>query len=347
MKIAINSSSQEEYETHWAEYCEINNIPYKLINCLDSDVISQLEGCDGLMFHVNVGNKDRLIFGKQLLFTLQSGQKKVFPDFHNLWHYDDKVGQKYLFESIKAPLVPTYVFYEKKKALEWINSTSFPKVFKLRNGAGSTNVKLVKDINMAKVLINQAFGKGFKHQVNPWYYLREKWRLYRLDKSKFGGVKAAIKRLFHVPKSERKYGVEQGYVYFQDFIPNNTCDYRLQIVDGKCWGMIRKVREGDFRASGSNMIDFNPNNIPLDMVKLAFDMTKKLKMKSVGFDFVLDGEKKPLVVEMSYTFGIADGELNEGYWDETLKFYPGKFNPFGWMVDGLVREISESKKMNQ
>ena len=69
----------------------------------------------------------------------------VFPNFNTAWHFDDKVGQKYLLEAIDAPLVPSYVFYSKEMALKWLEQTQFPKVFKLRGGAGSANVKLVQD----------------------------------------------------------------------------------------------------------------------------------------------------------------------------------------------------------
>ena len=59
---------------------------------------------------------------------------RVFPDVDTCWHYDDKVAQKYLFEALKMPLVPSYVFYSKGDAVKWANQVSYPKVFKLRGG---------------------------------------------------------------------------------------------------------------------------------------------------------------------------------------------------------------------
>jgi glutathione synthase/RimK-type ligase-like ATP-grasp enzyme len=85
----------------------------------------------------------------------------VFPDFRTAWHFDDKVAQKYLFEAIGAPLVPSYVFFDKQEALRWAELTTFPKVFKLRGGAGSQNVSLVKTKQECIKLIHKAFGKGF------------------------------------------------------------------------------------------------------------------------------------------------------------------------------------------
>lgn len=54
-----------------------------------------------------------------------------FRDYETNWHFDDKIGEQYLLEAIGAPVVPGYVFYTLREALEWIDKGGFPKVFKL------------------------------------------------------------------------------------------------------------------------------------------------------------------------------------------------------------------------
>ena len=54
---------------------------------------------------------------------------------------------------IGAPLVPTSVFYDKEEALAWAKNTTYPKVFKLRGGAGAANVRLAKNKKEAVRLI--------------------------------------------------------------------------------------------------------------------------------------------------------------------------------------------------
>ena len=41
------------------------------------------------------------------------------------------------------PLAPSYVFYTREEAMSGLKNARYPKVFKLRNGAGSDNVRLV------------------------------------------------------------------------------------------------------------------------------------------------------------------------------------------------------------
>ena len=193
MKIAIHYNPGNFFY-FFIKYCKENGIDYKIVNAYDSSIISQVSDCDAFMWHHHHGNPKDILFAKQLLYSLEESGKRVFPNFRTGWHFDDKVGQKYLLESIGAPLVPSYVFYSKNDALEWVNNTTFPKVFKLRGGAGASNVKLAHTANEARKFIRKAFGRGFS-QFNRWGYLKERIRKWRLGKDSFLGVCKGLGRL--------------------------------------------------------------------------------------------------------------------------------------------------------
>ena len=80
------------------------------------------------MWHYHQAEPSDIVMAKSLLFSVEQSGKKVFPDFNTAWHLDDKVGQKYLLEALGIDLVKTYVFYDKKTVLDWIQKTTFPKV---------------------------------------------------------------------------------------------------------------------------------------------------------------------------------------------------------------------------
>ena len=126
MKIAIHPN-KTTFSSRWIEYCEENNGEYIIVNCYDRDVRKQLEDCHILLWPQN--QVEDFFFAKQLLFSLEVSGKKVFPDFKTGWHFDDKVGQKYLLEATKAPFVPSFCFYNKNVALKWAEETNYPKVF--------------------------------------------------------------------------------------------------------------------------------------------------------------------------------------------------------------------------
>ena len=163
------------------------------------------------MWHHHQSNYKDVLFAKQLLFSLEQSGKVVFPNFNTGWHFDDKVGEKYLFEAIGAPVVPTFVFYTKKDANEWIDKTSFPKVFKLRGGAGSANVMLTHDKREARKLVKRAFGKGFP-QYSSWSNLKERIRKYRMGKTDLKDVLKGVARFFVKPEFAKMHSSEKEEV---------------------------------------------------------------------------------------------------------------------------------------
>lgn len=336
MKIAIHHTPGT-FSDRWISYCKEKKIPYKIVNAYKSDIVEQVKDCDAFMWHHHHGNYKDALFAKQLLYSLQFAGIKVFPDFNTGWHFDDKVGQKYLLESIGAPLVPSYVFYNKKEALDWIESTTFPKVFKLRGGAGSSNVKLVKTKNDAKKIVRKAFNKGFP-QFGRIDYLKERYKKWKNGKDSFFGVFKGFYRLLFPPEYSKMHAREKGYAYFQEFIKDNKFDIRVVVIgNNKAFGLKRMVRKNDFRASGSGNIIYDKSGIDERCVRISFDIAKKLRTQSLALDFIFDEGNNPLIVEISYGYSIRAYYKCEGYWTDDMTWHEGNgFDIEGWMVDLML-----------
>lgn len=334
MKIAIHHNPYS-FSDRWIKYCEKEKIEYKVVDAFDSNIIAQLEGYDVFMWHHHHAQYKDVLTAKRILFALEHAGIKVFPDFKTGWHFDDKVAQKYLLEAIGVPLVPSYVFYDREKALNWANSTVYPKVFKLKGGAGASNVKLVKSQSQAVELINQAFGQGFS-QFDRIGYFKERLSKYRQKKDTFLGVLKGFARIFIASKYSQQQAKEKGYIYFQEFMPNNNSDIRVIIVGDKAFAIKRMVRENDFRASGSGNIIYEKHEIDEKIIKLAFKINEKIRSSSIAFDFIFDKDNQPLIVEISYGFSVEAYNKCPGYWDKQLNWYEGYFNPQEWMVENFL-----------
>lgn len=335
MKIAIHNS-KIGFHPRWIDYCIKNALEYKIVDCYANDIVKQLSDCKALLWHYNHTSHRDMMIAQKILFALEHTGFSVFPDFSTAWHFDDKVAQKYLLERIHAPLVNSYAFFDKTAALQWVENTSFPKVCKLKGGAGSANVKLVKHKQQAIQIVNKAFGKGFK-QYDKWQNLKDRYKKYKLKKTTSFDVLKGVVRLFIEPEYSVKMGYDSGYVYFQDFIPNQDSDIRIIVVGDKAFGIKRMVRKGDFRASGSGEIYYEKNMIREDCVQLAFKINEQLKTQSIAFDFIFDENNKPLIVEISYGFLEYGYDACTGYWDKDLNWHEGKFNPYGWMIENLLQ----------
>ena len=340
MKIGIHLT-KDYYSERWVSHCDTHGIDYKLVDCYRTDIIDQLSDCDALMWHYNHKSAKASKFAKQLLFSVEASGKKVYPDFNTVWHFDDKLGQKYLLEALDLPTPPAHAFYSKKEALEWAAGTSYPTVFKLRNGSSSDNVILVKSKKEAKKLITKAFGRGFK-QYKAWNSLKERYRKYRHGMSTIWDLIKGVLRLFRPTEYARLTGREKGYVYFQDFIPGNDHYIRVIVVADIAFAAKRMVRENDFRASGSGYGFFEKELIDEKVIKIAFDMSDKLRTQSLVCDFVfLDG--KPLTVEISYASVMYPYDNCPGYWDREMNWHEGKFEPYGLLVDDIVKSIESER----
>lgn len=334
MKIAIHNSGG--FAPRWIEYCKKNDIDYKIVNAYDSDIVEQVADCDAFMWHTHHHNYKDVLFAKQLLFSLQQAGKKVFPDFNTGWHFDDKVGEKYLLEAVAAPMVPSYVFYTKREAMKWIDKTDFPKVFKLRGGAGAMNVKLAHSKREAKKLVSRAFGKGFS-QYDGWGHVKESVRKLKQGKANLSAVAKDMVRLFVKPDYAKMLSNEKGYAYFQDFIPNNNFDVRVCVVGDKAYAIKRNCRKGDFRASGSGNLVYDIKQIDPRCVQISFDVNKKIKSQSLALDFVFDENNNPLIVELSYGYTAPAYDFCEGYWTSDMQWHEGAgFDFCGWMVENLL-----------
>src|SRR5690606_22017222 len=167
---------------------------------------------------------------------------------------------------------------------------------------------------------------------------KERWRKYRTDNSSLFNVIKGIVRLVHEPNFAKTIGWERDYIYFQDFIPNNIFVIRLIVINKKAFGLKRLVRENDFRASGSSSFEYS--GINKEVLTTAFEISNRLNLKCVAFDFIYSNET-PLIVEISYGFGTTGSSKCPGYWDKDLNWHEGKFNPQSWIVESLINKIPE------
>ena len=339
MKIAIHTNKCS-FAARWEKYCKENGIEYKLVNAYENDIVENVKDCNAFMWHFHHADYRDMQFAKSLLFSLQKRGMKVFPDFNTCWHFDDKIAQKYLLEAIDAPLVPTYVFHTEKEAIEWAESTTYPKVFKLKGGAGASNVRLARTKKDAKKLIKQCFSKGFR-QYRFDEIIKEEWRKYKQGNSTLRNFLRPI--YYQLTKRypndfDHFRGKECGYAYFQEFIPNTTFDIRVCVVGDKAFGLKRYTRENDFRASGSGNISYSKAEIDERCVKIAFDVAKKLGAQSIALDFVFNKDNAPLIVEISYGYAVVAYDACEGYWTTDMQWHEGtNFDFCGWMIENLIK----------
>lgn len=252
---------------------------------------------------------------------------KCFPDWNTCWHYDDKIKQSYLLKANGFPVVDSYIFWRKNSALEWLGSLdNYPIVCKLRNGSGSFSVFLIKNHKKAKKMVNRMFGKGML-QTNT-SLLHTCQMLNNNPQKIFRHYAIGYRNRFIHPERRQFWLRHKNYVYFQKYLADNQWDTRVTTAGNRVHAFRRFTRPGDFRASGGNVWDINPDEIDQRMLKIALDISKHFGFQAMAYDFIYNDNKDPQIVEMSYLYGGAGyPDFMNGYWDEDLKWHSGRYWP--------------------
>jgi glutathione synthase/RimK-type ligase-like ATP-grasp enzyme len=327
MKVAICVSGENVHSTiwtnPWVEYCKKNGIGYVVLNGYDYDIIEKLKPFDVLLWHFNGYLFQDMLIARSVLFSAKNIGLKIFPDFSDAWHFDDKVSETYLLQSGEAPIPESYMFYSLESTINWANKLEkYPIVAKLKNGSGSHNVKLLKSkkevIDYSKIM--------FKTGLNSSPNLLFKTTSNIKSVKSFNQLVSRAKRVPEFLRTFRNSGnfpKEKGYVFFQEFIPNDGYDLKVVVVGDKLSYIARSIRKGDFRASGGGSLFFDQTLMTKNIINTAFSVSDRLDFNCMGYDFVVDnrtGEGK--IVEVSYGFSHeallqAGGFFDrEGNWHE-------------------------------
>ena len=304
-----------------------NGIPVVSLDISKPDFCELLAGVDVFIYKWGHDHHNTQIANTILPIIEASQNLRCFPDMSTCWHYDDKIRQYYLLSDHGFPAVDSWVFWSRASALEWLaGHNDFPLVFKLRSGAGSLSVRLVRSRRSAESITKRMFGRGV---LQTGVGLRHLTSTLNHDPVKIFRYYAINFRDRYLLPEQRQFWLRhKNYVYFQKFLPGNDWDTRVTTAGNRAHAFRRFTRPGDFRASGSNRWDIDPSQIDMRMVEIALTISRTLKFQAMAYDFIYDERREPKIMEMSYLYGGAGyPDFMNGYWDENLAWREGRYWP--------------------
>jgi glutathione synthase/RimK-type ligase-like ATP-grasp enzyme len=330
------------FARRWPRIAERLGFRVKHVNAFSNSIWDDLAGCSALLWNVNHENGSDLQFARAILLSAEQRGIHVFPDHRTVWHFDDKVAQKFLLEAIGAPLAATWVFFDRAEALGFLESAEYPLVFKLRNGAGSLNVQLIRSLSDGVRVVDVMFGRGLPRFPARASLMRAATRAKRSDRGAGTllerGLRAASLLMRKVASTDR----ERGYALFQRYVSGNARDVRVTVIGDRAFTFFRGVRPNDFRASGSGLLQYpGAEAVPRDMVDIAFSIAQSLRTQSLALDFVVEPESnRPVLLEISYTFMASAVEQCPGYFGRRQTWVPGNFDPAELILKDVVSALA-------
>ena len=346
IEIGIQKGIPADFSVRWADALQAKGAKVRWLDLLGVDPLRQVMGCDGVMWHwFHYPHEVRMAALPILRVIEEHLNIPIFPNMATCWHYDDKIAQSYLLESLHIPHPQTWVFWRKADALAWCEQGVFPVVAKLSGGAGSMNVKLIRSQKEARQYVEQCFsGSGIvvRPALPTPHYCRWKVRLKRALKRALQVGPYVLANRFPALPDQTYWMPQKNYALFQEFMSGNGYDTRVTVIGNRAFAFRRLNRPGDFRASGSGNIQYEPEAVDLRCIREAFVAAQKLKSQSMAFDFLFRGPaQEPVVGEISYCY--ADWAISRcpGYWDPDLTWHPGSVWPEEVHAEDFLARIQE------
>lgn len=344
MKVLINRRPGPLHTTSWVnpweEYLKENDIPYDMVDLFAVDAIETLKDYDVLLWHFGQYVYVNMLETRSILYSAKMMGLKVFPDFNDAWHFDDKVAEMYALQAVGAPIPKSQVYYtmpDLKKALDE-GKIDFPIVAKLRTGSGSHNVKLIHNEAQLLRYARRMFGRGFDPAPSLLYKTSSNIRSSH-DKATFMAKLKRAPEFLRTRRHAKQFPNEKGYVYLQEFIPSDGYDMKIVVVGDKLSGLYRPIRSHDFRASGGGEVLYDKEKFSENIIRSAFAAADAIGFKCVGFDYVVDnrtGEGK--IVEMSYGFSHTAVMGMGGWFDRECQWHEGALNAPAELLKNLLAE---------
>ena len=237
------------YWTKYRRFLQTNDIPFEIYDIHRSSWLRDAQRFDMVVW-APMSYPHELEECRRKFHILENTLGMLcYPSFAEAQLYEDKITQYELLRYHDLPVIDTFVSHSEAEAMEHLATCDYPLVWKITAGSGSIGVELVRKRRIAKRWVRRVF--DFAGRRTYWPYVAQK-----------------------------------NYVYLQKFIPDASYDIRVIVVGSTVFGYCRDVPRGEFRASGMNLVRWDPP--PLAAIRLARCVAEVLDLPSVAVDMLAD-----------------------------------------------------------
>jgi glutathione synthase/RimK-type ligase-like ATP-grasp enzyme len=305
---------------------ELPGLRYSLVNLDRSDWIEQIGDSAVVLWKPPYMGHEFAGYLKEKVYFLEHFLgKRVIPNYQTLWHFESKIAQSYLLRHAGVATPGTVATFDLDESMELAAAERYPIVLKKSAGAASTSVEAVNTHPELRRILRRAFGHSlWEGTAGEWS--RRRRLLHGIRHEWFWNL--VVRKLIGATLF--------GSAYWQEFIHDNSADLRITAIgDRFATGFWRNNRRGDFRASGSGLIDYE-RPVPDEAKLLCLDINRRLNFDSMAYD-ILFRDGRMLISEISYAYSAEAVHRVSGYSvldpDGTLRFVEGHTWPQKLWVD--------------
>lgn len=331
MKLLLQQS-QSPVVQRMRELCVLRGVEHRVVDlATDQGLIAAASfGADALFFRPDLHLVDLARCNRHLSIIEQLGVI-LFPGKNVALSHDNKLIQSLILTKLGVATPETKLVGCKEDAFAAANQLGYPLVAKLKSGAGSSGVRLLRTEAEFRDYCARMFGRGISPVPAPFSDVATVVRKCPSMSQLVRRVPAAlVKRVRMVWTSPR----ECGYAFIQKYHPNNG-DIRITVIGDRLFCFARKNRPQDFRASGSGLVSYpSPSEVAM-YAEIAFDLTTRLESRVLAIDFILGAGGRPLVVEFCGGFVTSLVERCPWHVLRNGTYVEGHFEPETLILDDI------------
>lgn len=264
MKLGIARAYNGEHKNYLQEARKLGLDAF-LFNLDDANWLQKLKPADAYLWHADSKEENYRVIHDRIYFLETIIGKPTFPDLAMYFAYGDKIKENDIFKYFNIPTPKTYITYSKTKALQIIETISYPFILKDAHGYGGWHVYKVNTKAEAQKFLAQIFSsKGLKHY----------------------------------------HATMHNYFLAQEMVSVGK-DLRVIVIGSQVvcayW---REAGPGEWKHNINQGSQANFSHIPKKALDMCLEIQKKLNFHWMSYDLFVTRSGKVLMNEFSCNFGI-------------------------------------------
>jgi len=301
------------------------------------EIVNQKQTIEnGIVFYTFSQKLNRRNYIKDVARYLDSNNNLLIPSYDLLMCHENK-GYQELFKKNHALLSLKSFYFSSINELSQ-HEITFPIVLK---SVDSSNGKFVFKINDKEEL----------HRKIKQLVKQDVFTKLDLVRRKYFRKKKSYKEYPDYTNRKdyfqyRDYILNENNFVLQEFIPGLTFDYRVLAISDRFYVMKRFTREGDFRASGTKIQQYDIE-VEDNLLNFAKEISAKLNTPFLSLDIGFYDNKYYLFEFQALHFGINAVVKTKGYYqrqNESWEFVEADQRIEEVIGHGLVNYISTKLK---
>ena len=286
---------------------------------------------DSIIFYTFSQKMNRRSYVIDLIHCLDDGSNMLIPSREMLQCHENKGYQELYKKKINFTSLKALYFSSVEELSDY--EIHFPIVLKTVDTSNGKGVFLVHNHNQLMKYIQHLEKQGIFTKID---LVRRKYFRRKKFYKEYPDYNNRIDYFEY-----RDYILKEKNFILQEFVPGLKSDYRVLVLYDKYYVMKRFTREGDFRASGTKIQDYDVE-FNLDLMNYAKDVYDQFDTPFLSMDIGVHQKKFSLFEFQALHFGLNVFIKTKGYYtldNGDWRFIEAKSSIEKEMAEALIKYI--------